>query len=157
MKKLCIALVAVSLLVAGCGKPEDKFIGSYKGSIEFDESSMEQLRTMAKSMGQDPSKLEEELNSLQPSLELKADGVCTISVKTSNGSSSVNAKWTLAEDGSTVTLHDPEMSQEDKDQAVTMGVKDLENQVFTVSEDGKTLSYTNSAMGMTAVTKFTRI
>lgn len=157
MRRLCIALIAASLLVAGCGKPEDKFVGAYTGSVELSQETLDQMKAMAAQIGQNPDEWVKDPQSLSMTLELQDEGVFSITSSSTQSQSTTNGKWTLSEDGKSITLSDIELTGDEEEQVARLGLDSSSlERTFTVSEDGRSLSHTDTQMGMTGTVTFTR-
>ena len=110
MKKLCIALVALSLLASGCSNPEEKYYGSYTGSIVLSDEANRLIDDAAKKNGIDPAMIKEQIQQMTFSLELKDDGTYS----SSNGRKTSTGTWSLDQDAGQIALG---INEEDKKEA----------------------------------------
>ncbi len=112
--RLLLPAIVAALLLIGCSKPEDQFVGKYTGSVEIPE----EVVNLAKQFSPDQAAtIDDAINNPNLFLELKKDGIYTI---TSNGTST-DGTWSLSEDQKSVTLVLSEEAQQNaKDQVETM-------------------------------------
>jgi hypothetical protein len=109
MKKLgTLALTAV-LLLAACGKPEDRYVGGWAGTLQYDTEAAEALIAML--VPEQRAQTIEQVNSLDLRLVLRAGGTYVLEYENSAASGSAEGTWTLAEDESHVELSEPEMGE----------------------------------------------
>lgn len=137
MKRICTLLVAATLLLAACGKPEDKFVGHYDGTMEMPQEMIDLMKSMAPQFGEDPSEMEAKLSNLQIGMELRGDGTCSMTNESDGKTDLTEGTWTLNEEGTQITVQ----LTEAKKKASALGMPTAgEDLVLDVSEDGKTLS-----------------
>lgn len=156
MNRLCTAIIAASLLLVGCGAPEDAFVGKYDGTAEFPQEFMDMLRDSAVQADQDPDEILAQMNEGAPTLELKDDGTFEQSNLMGLERMTTKGKWALSEDGKTITFSDYEVIEENKGTYWEHGIYGNEGQKFDVSDDGKSFSYLDTTGGMSVTTTFTR-
>ena len=138
MKRLCIALIAASLLIAGCGGPEDKFVGKWDGEFIIPEELLEMAKANA------PENEKDQFDDLSYSLELKGDGTYDMA-RNSTGERSTGT-WTLSEDGKTISMTWPKGENDNSYSMISDSSGD--NMAFDISEDGKSISFDNEQMRM---------
>ncbi len=156
-----LALAIALALLAGCSKPEAKYVGKWTGKVEVPAASMEKIKAQ---LGPMAANIEEELAKLSMSLELKADGSYTMNT-TAPGSENVSGKWTLDSENRTVTLGKPEFTEDIKKKMKENGMTDdmikeaeaaSEQQVFKIAEGDKSMSMSQSQMGIDSSLTFTK-
>jgi hypothetical protein len=160
MRSLLLVAVAATLFV-GCGKPEDKFVAKWIGKVDFPKEAMDTLKAMLPPA--DYAKAEKDIKDAKLDLELKKDKTYAITTVAQGEPSTVTGTWTLSEDGKTLTLSGPKLSDDAKAKAKAAGATDQQisasedkSTAYTVSEDGKTLSTTEAQMGFQITITFTK-
>ena len=154
MKRLFVAVIAASLLLVACGKPEDKFVGKYDGEIDVPEGMIELLKSYALQTGGNPDEVEAGLTEGKIAMELRGDGTCIMSTTTAGKTELTGCTWTLNDDGTQISvfIEMDEAVAEELDLPSGSGrLREL-----SVSEDGKTLTYEEHMLGKTLITTFTR-
>ena len=113
--RLCIAVLAASLLLASCNTPvakaietpEEKLAGNYVGSLEIPQEMIDMILSCAKAAGtsaEEMAEMEAEIKGNNFSLDLRADGTCTMTTESKGEPHSTDGTWTLNEEGTAVTL-----------------------------------------------------
>ena len=154
MKRLLVAVLAASLMLAGCDGPEDKFVGQYEGTVDMPQDLVELLKSLAIQNGDDPDEVEAGLTGGKLAMELRDDGTCTM-IKTADDKTELTAcTWTLNREGTQITVH---VAMDE----VAAGALDVpsgpgRDRVLDVSEDGKTLTLNETVLRRTVKTTFTR-
>ena len=129
MKRYWAIPLGLALLIGACGKPEDKYVGSWAGTLQYDTEAAEALIALLMPEQQDATR--EQVNTLDLRLVLQPDGTYVLEYKNSRGSGAANGTWTLTEDESQVSLSEPKM-----------GGEDLDNMVHDIlGEEGKPLPF----------------
>ena len=154
MQRTHAALLFALLLIAGCDKPEDEFVGKYDGKMEMDLELLELMQSAAPQ--EFPTNLEESLKSVTIELELKGDGTYAMVANSINGPSVQTGTWSLSLDGGVLTLSSPVKDQRIKDMVVQMGFDSSEPIPMVVSDNGRTLSYRASQNGMSIKLTYTK-
>jgi hypothetical protein len=156
-----LAIIAVALLLVGCGKPEDKFVGMWDGKVEIPPEAVaamnKMMDDMAKATGQkvtdaDRKEMEKALNGakdVKPTLDLKEDGTCVLSSEGAGRSETANGKWQLSEDKKSITV----TVQSTAASAAAPMNQDI---VFIIGDDGKTMTFEDNQMGMKTKLTFTK-
>ena len=156
-----LAIIAALLLLVGCGKPEDKFVGTWDGKIEIPPEAVaamnKMMEDMAKATGQkvtdaDRQEMEKALTgakNVKPTLDLKEDGTCILTSEADGKTGTTSGKWVLSEDKKSITVTiQPQMG--------AAAVPTNQDLVFVVGEDGKTMSYEDEQMGVKSKLSFTK-
>jgi hypothetical protein len=160
MKHLAaIALVAIAL--AGCSKPEDKFVGKWDGKVDVPQEAIDMIKAFSPN---EAPKIETEIKGTKVELDLAKDGKYTVTTTPLSGKpSSVSGTWTLSEDGKTLTMSGPQLSEDAKAKAKAAGATDAQikqgegqSTAYTVGEDAKTLTADLQQLGMTIKVAFTK-
>ena len=154
MKQLLIAVIAASLLLAACDRPEDKFVGQYDGEIDMPQELIEAVKLFAVQNGDDPDEVEAGMTGGTIAMELRGNGTCTMTKTADDKTELTHGTWTLNDDGTKITIH----IVMDEDTAALMDLPNVpsRDRVLDVSEDGKTLTLEESQLGRTVITTFTR-
>ena len=154
MKRLLVAVIAASLLLAACDKPEDKFVGQYDGTIDIPQELIEVMKSMVSQMGGDPDEVEAGMTGGKIAMELRGDGTCTMTKTADDNTELTDGTWTLNDEGTQITVH----IAMDEEAAAEMGLPSGSgrDRVLDVSEDGKTLTFEETQLGRTVKTTFTR-
>ncbi|HXH59878.1 MAG TPA: hypothetical protein VNI20_00820 [Fimbriimonadaceae bacterium] len=160
MNKICVALVLCSALLAGCAKPEAKFVGKWDGKATFPQKVIDLLKAMVPADQQD--KIEEDLTSGSISLELKKDMTYALVTSSKDRTDTTNGTWTLDKDGKNITLSAPKVTDADRKEGKAMGATDdmidagNKPLVCSIGEGGKTMTYSETQAGFTVSVTFTK-
>ena len=84
-----LAVTLLATLLAGCGKPEDKFVGKWAGKVDLPQQMIDMMKALAPEDQKD--KVEQDLKNVKVDLDLKKGGAYTVTT-VSNGT-------TTTEDG----------------------------------------------------------
>ena len=154
MKRLLVAVVAASLLLAACEKPEDKFVGKYDGAIDMPPDLIEAIMLFAMQGGDDPTEVEDAIINGTIALELHENGKCTMTNSLGDNSRSTTGTWTLNNEGTQITIH----VERDEQTAAETGLPGGfgRDRVLDISNDGKTLTFEDTVLRRTVKTTFTR-
>lgn len=120
--------VLLLLLLVGCGKPEDKFVGTYTGKFQLSADQMAEVKRMTKTPNGQPSQADEFIktfNSITGKLTLNQDKTALLETTARGGTSK---KGTWAFEGNQVVI-----KEEGKGADFS--------QHLVPSTDGKTLTY----------------
>ncbi|KKL45506.1 hypothetical protein LCGC14_2355010, partial [marine sediment metagenome] len=154
MQRTYAVLLLALLLITGCGKPEDKFVGKYDGTLEMDQELIELMQAAASP--DLPTNIAESLKSATLELELKGDGTYAMISNSINGPSVQTGTWTLNLDGEVLTLSSPVKDQRIKDMVGRMGGDSSDPIPFQISEDGRTLTFRGMQNGMSLGMTYTK-
>ena len=154
VKRFFVLLFAVPLLLVACSKPEDKFVGEYDGTIELPDGLIEARKLFALQSGDDPDEVEAILTSGAIGMELRENGLCTMTTTYDEDSALTHGTWTLNDEGTQITVRIPIDDETAEARGLPSGSGRL--RVLDVSEDGKTLTYEEERLNRTVVTTFTR-
>ncbi len=154
MKRLWVAVIAASLVLAACDKPEDKFVGEYDGTIEVPPGLIEAMKLFAIQRGSNPDDVEAAMTSGTLAMELRGNGSCTMTTTFDEDSALTDGTWTLNDEGTQITVRIPIDDETAEARDLPSGSGRL--RVLDVSEDGKTLTYEEERLNRTVVTTFTR-
>lgn len=145
------------------------FAGKYEGKIEIPKETVDQMKQMAAQQGQPASAVDQLLASITKEklqLELKLDGTFSMSAASQSAPGSENkGTWKLTSPD-TITVTSEKLSAEARSQMKARGMTDeqinqsekqvTQPQTLKVSNGGKTLTLTQSNMGMSMHMKFTK-
>lgn len=154
MKQLLIAIVACGVLLAACGGPEGKFIGKYDGEIEIPQQMIDLMKSFAEMGGEDADAVIADMQNAKISMELKKDGVCTMTAVAGGETHTNDATWSLNEEGNEITIKIAD--GEDSIASSNMMPDSNTDLVFAVSNGGKVLTFEQEQMGMKFKMTFTR-
>jgi hypothetical protein len=152
MRNLAI-LAAAILLTAGCGKPENKFVGTWDGTMELPPEAVEMMKGLAESIAKSSGKslteadrkaMEEGMASMKDMkliLDLKDDGTCTMTSNHPGQGEATNGTWQLSEDQKSITIN----MQQGSGAAVGQVSRAI---AMVLSADGKSMSFEDNQMGM---------
>ena len=127
MSRFSTVLFVVLVLLAGCGKPEDKLVGHYNGKLTLSS----QAQAKATQAGPQAQQLLDALNNATFGLQLNQDK--TYSLTTNMMGNNISGKWSL--DNKQITL------QRTNDTGDASGTPSK----FNPSEDGNTLTAVNTS------------
>ena len=154
MKRLLAAVVAASLLLAGCEKPGDKFVGEYDGVIDTPPDLIEAMRLFAVQNGDDPDEVEAAIVNGEIALELRGNGTCTMTNTLGDDFRRTPGTWTLNDEGTQITVH-VEMDEDTAEEAGLPGGFGR-FRVLDIGADGRTLTFEDTILRRKVVTTFTR-
>lgn len=165
-KSSCAALLFLAL-IAGCSKPEDKFVGKWDGKMDLSQEMMDMAEAAKAFLTPEQIKQMEDAQKMiadaRVVLDLKDDGTYVMTTTGLNESHTVNGKWTLSEDGKTITAESWPMTEAEKKSAVDQGISAQiveqladEDLKCVVSEDMNTLTYVAETMGASLTIRFVR-
>lgn len=157
VKRLLLPASLVFLLIAGCSKPEDKFVGKWDGKIEMPQEALDMIKGMASTMlpADQKGKIEEFEKFVKDGrleLDLQAEGKARLtSINPDGEDMAQEATWKLAEDGKTLSVTVARS-------AATPGAmgsvsRDLN---LSVSEDNRKLSIVQSDGGLSMTISFAK-
>lgn len=126
-----VLFLAVALVAAGCGKPEDKFIGKYTGKTEISAAAAERL-DKAGAIG---AQLKEMMSKIKLDLELKKDKTYTIATTIQERPINTSGTWSL-EENKVLLKPTSGTNASGQQTAITTG----KTMTLLPSEDGKTLT-----------------
>lgn len=161
MKRVTILAIVAAALLVGCGKPQDKYVGMWEGTMEIPPEFAELMRSMAegmaKSTGQSMTAAEKKemedgiaaLKDMKLTLDLKKDGTCTMGSNAPGQNGTTAGTWLLSEDKKSITLT---MQQGD---GATIGQMNRAI-VFVIGADGKSMTFEDNQMGMKTKLSFTK-
>jgi len=166
MKRCVASIIVVMALLAGCSKPEDKFVGKWDGKVELPKEFVAMMEGMAKafaSTSKDPNAkapdLQGELDKAKLELDLQKSGQYVLTTTSTKGTTTESGTWKLSEDGKTIKLTLPKDAQQKLDS--TPGSPNLGNfgkdgMTFNVAEGNKAMALELNQAGMSIKFSFTK-
>lgn len=127
MNKLCIALIAASLLVAGCNRTGPRFVGTWSGQMVLSEDDIENYGEL-----EDGKYLEDKVQgvaNMDSTIELRGNGTYTMTIK----GNSFQDTWDLLEDRLVLKSSGPIEDPERRGRLIGNGSA----MILTITEDGK--------------------
>jgi hypothetical protein len=117
MARLLIVLALVALALAGCGGPQADLVGSYVGEADLPQAYTEQLTRFGVPGGSKQAEM---------SLDLKADGTCSITRTGTDGAVVQSGDWVYDGASKTVTLNvtSPFLTQEGIEEMRSKGMSE---------------------------------
>jgi hypothetical protein len=133
LRILLPASVALFFLVAGCTKPENKFVGDYVGKQQLTKTAMDQINKLPKAAAE---AMKKQIDASRVNLTLNKDKTAQMSVSGQGvKTQGISGTWAYSNDKVDVTLG---------------GGTPME---LTPSSDGKTLTLSGSQYGSLTFTK----
>ncbi|MEX2244820.1 MAG: hypothetical protein WD716_13365 [Fimbriimonadaceae bacterium] len=155
MKRFWAIPLGLALLAAACGRPEDRYVGTWAGTLQYDTEAAEALIAML--VPEMRAETIKQVNSLDLGLELLADGTYVLEYKNSASSGTASGTWTLANDESQVSLSEPKMGDGDLDNLVhdILGAEG-EPVPFVLDKGKKGMARDHEFMGVSLTLTFTK-
>ena len=129
--RIGFALALAALLMAGCSKPEDKFVGHYTGKVQITPQAEKALSALPK---QAQAQTRSQLQSLNVALDLKKDKAYTVSMSLPDGAYTGTGTWSLTDNK--ISL----VTQTETSNGKTVTVTNKGSDVLTVGPDPKVLT-----------------
>ena len=104
MKRLFVAVIAASLLLAACDRSRDNFVGHYDGMIDVPQELIEVMRSLALQNDVDPDEVEAAMTGVKIAMELRGDGTCTMTETADAKTRLTDGTWTLNDEGAQITV-----------------------------------------------------
>jgi uncharacterized protein (DUF3820 family) len=107
----------VALALAGCGDPSGKFVGTYSGQADIPKEFSDMLEQQGMQEGEDGKRA-------SVTLDLKADGTCTMTTDGGGEKRTQEGEWKYEGGRVTLNITSPYLTKEDLDAMRAKGMSD---------------------------------
>jgi hypothetical protein len=155
MRTVLLSLVVFALIV-GCAK-HNKYVGTYDGTLTLPTEAQEMMDYLYNAIpAEQKSDVRREDMMPKIELELKTGYACEFRTTYRGETKSSSASWTVDETARTISII-PDQAPKSDSESVAIG-EDVGSKTLTmsISEDGRTFSWTETNDGQTSGLTFTK-